>query len=25
VRLAQAYAVKRSGQPIVSWMEQARP
>ncbi|WP_294132597.1 CDP-alcohol phosphatidyltransferase family protein [Sphingobium sp.] len=25
VRLAQAYSVKRSGQPIVSWMEQARP
>ncbi|CCW17537.1 CDP-alcohol phosphatidyltransferase [Sphingobium indicum BiD32] len=25
VRLAQAYGVKRSGQPIVSWMEQARP
>lgn len=25
VRLAHAYAVKRSGQPIVSWMEQARP
>lgn len=25
VRLAQAYGVKRSGQPIVSWMEQAQP
>jgi phosphatidylglycerophosphate synthase len=25
VRLAQAYGVKRVGQPIVSWMEQARP
>ncbi|MBV2146805.1 CDP-alcohol phosphatidyltransferase family protein [Sphingobium sp. AS12] len=25
VRLAQAYGVRRSGQPIVSWMEQARP
>jgi hypothetical protein len=23
VRLAQAYAVKRSGQPIVSWMDEA--
>lgn len=25
VRLAQAYGVKRSGQPIVSWMEQGQP
>jgi hypothetical protein len=23
VRLAQAYAVKRSGRPIVSWMDEA--
>lgn len=25
VRLVQAYAVKRSGRPIVSWMEEAQP